>query len=168
MHKVIKNIFSVICRFLSLFNKYWMLVQFYTALYWYDHSYWWSQIGDPTVLYQCSSEYMIPISESVYRGWRTSRETSKSNNAPNYIHRSKWTTILNVKLRIFSYPLILTYVLGAQKNRLIETVLPSTHNMCFGWEIRKIVSITLIGRACTIHSTRYYISVSSLGKKTSP
>ena len=37
-----------------------------------------------------------------------------------------------------SYPLVLTYVLGAQKNRLIETVLLSTHNICFGCEIRKI------------------------------
>ena len=27
---------------------------------------------------------------------------------------------------------ILTYVFGAQKNRLIETVLLSTHNICFG------------------------------------
>ena len=24
------------------------------------------------------------------------------------------------------------------KNRLIETVLLSTHNICFGWEIRKL------------------------------
>ena len=32
----------------------------------------------------------------------------------------------------FSYPSVLTYVLGAQKNRLIETVLLSTHNICFG------------------------------------
>ena len=39
---------------------------------------------------------------------------------------------------IFSYPSALTYVLGAQKNRLIETVLLSTHNICFGWEIRKL------------------------------
>ena len=39
---------------------------------------------------------------------------------------------------IFSYPSVLTYVLGAQKNRLIETVLLSTHNICFGWEIRKL------------------------------
>ena len=31
---------------------------------------------------------------------------------------------------MFSYPSILTYVLGAQKNRLIQTVLLSTHNMC--------------------------------------
>ena len=29
------------------------------------------------------------------------------------------------------YLSILTCVLGAQKNRLIETVLLSTHNMCF-------------------------------------
>ena len=28
--------------------------------------------------------------------------------------------------------------MGAQKNRLIETVFVSTHNICFGWEIRKI------------------------------
>ena len=26
---------------------------------------------------------------------------------------------------------------GAQKNRLIETVIWSTHIICFGWEIRK-------------------------------
>ena len=36
------------------------------------------------------------------------------------------------KIVIFSYPSILTYVLGAQKNRLIETVLLSIHIMCFG------------------------------------
>ena len=46
---------------------------------------------------------------------------------------------MSVKLWIFSYPLILTFVLGAQKNHLIETVLLSTHNICFGWEIRKII-----------------------------
>ena len=28
--------------------------------------------------------------------------------------------------------------MGTQKNHLIETVLLSTHNICFGWEIRKI------------------------------
>ena len=32
---------------------------------------------------------------------------------------------------IFSYPLILTCVLGAQKNHLIEMVPLSTHNICF-------------------------------------
>ena len=30
-----------------------------------------------------------------------------------------------------SYPSVLTFVLGAQKNRLNETVLLSTHNICF-------------------------------------
>ena len=39
---------------------------------------------------------------------------------------------------IFSYPSVLTYVLGAQKNCLIETVILSAHNICFGWEIRKL------------------------------
>ena len=33
----------------------------------------------------------------------------------------------------------LKHVLGAQKNHLIETVLLSTHNTCFGWEIRKLI-----------------------------
>ena len=33
---------------------------------------------------------------------------------------------------IFSYPSVLTYGLGAQKNRLIGTLLLSTHNICFG------------------------------------
>ena len=29
--------------------------------------------------------------------------------------------------------------MGAQKNRLIVTVLLSTHNICIGWEIKKII-----------------------------
>ena len=36
-------------------------------------------------------------------------------------------------------PINLTFVLGAQKNNLIETDLLSTHNICFGTEIRKII-----------------------------
>ena len=36
------------------------------------------------------------------------------------------------KMLIISYPSVLTYILGAQMNRLIETVLLSTHNICFG------------------------------------
>ena len=42
---------------------------------------------------------------------------------------------LSIKLRIFFYPSVLSSVLGAQKNPLIETVLLSTHNIMFGWEI---------------------------------
>ena len=38
------------------------------------------------------------------------------------------TFIQRTMVNIF-LPIILTYVLGAQKNRLIETVLLSTHNM---------------------------------------
>ena len=33
---------------------------------------------------------------------------------------------------IFSYPQVETNVLGAQKNRLTEMVLLSTHGICFG------------------------------------
>ena len=49
-----------------------------------------------------------------------------------------WTKYFCVKLSIFSYAYALADVLGAQKNRLIETVLLSTHNIWFGWEIKKI------------------------------
>ena len=38
---------------------------------------------------------------------------------------------------LVSYPSVWTCVLGAQKNRLIETLLLSTHNVCFGWGIKK-------------------------------
>ena len=48
------------------------------------------------------------------------------------IHALSYTGLdkkeFSVKLKILSYPSILKYVLGAQKNRLIETVLLSTHN----------------------------------------
>ena len=36
------------------------------------------------------------------------------------------------------YLTVLTCVLDAQKNHLIEMVLLSTHNICFGLEIRKL------------------------------
>ena len=36
---------------------------------------------------------------------------------------------------IILIPSVLTYVLGSQKNRLIETVLSSTNNIYLGWEI---------------------------------
>ena len=32
-----------------------------------------------------------------------------------------------------------TPVVGAQKNHLIKKVLSSTHNICFGWEIRNLI-----------------------------
>ena len=50
----------------------------------------------------------------------------KEKRVPNFAN------VLSVKLLIISYPSVLTVVLGAQKNRLIETVLLSIHNICFG------------------------------------
>ena len=38
-------------------------------------------------------------------------------------------------LLILFYPPVLTYILGAQMNRLIETVRVTRVNLCFGWEI---------------------------------
>ena len=46
-------------------------------------------------------------------------------NASNKHPYSK-TKFLSVKVKLYSYPSVRTYVLGAQKNRLIETVLLST------------------------------------------
>ena len=40
--------------------------------------------------------------------------------------------IFERKIVNISYPPVLTYVLGAQKNGLNEKVLLSTHNICFG------------------------------------
>ena len=40
---------------------------------------------------------------------------------------------------IFSNLYILVYVVDAQKNRLIGAVPLSTHNICFGWEIRQVL-----------------------------
>ena len=51
-------------------------------------------------------------------------------------HRSRKGNFMSVKLKLFSYPSILTCIVGAQKNRLIETVLLSTHYICFGSEIK--------------------------------
>ena len=37
---------------------------------------------------------------------------------------------------VFQYSFYGVYVLGTQKNRLIETVILSSHNICFGWETK--------------------------------
>ena len=50
-----------------------------------------------------------------------------------YFHR----TIVNIVL-----PISFTYVLGAPKNHLIEMVLLSTHNICFGSEIRNLMFVS--------------------------
>ena len=44
-----------------------------------------------------------------------------------------------VKRVVFSYRSILSFVLGAQKNHLIQTVSLSTHNIWFGWAIWKLI-----------------------------
>ena len=46
------------------------------------------------------------------------------------------------KIAFISLPINLNRCFGAQKNRLIETVLLSTHNICFGWVILKTFSST--------------------------
>ena len=61
---------------------------------------------------------------------------------PIYMSKNCWLTRVftagtqskfkSINLQIFSYQSVLSYVLGAQKNGLIETVLLSTHNIWFG------------------------------------
>ena len=45
-------------------------------------------------------------------------------------------------------PITLNICFGAQKNRLTERVLLSTHNIWFGWEIRKLIFIYAIYKKC--------------------
>ena len=57
------------------------------------------------------------------------------------MHRSRSGNFICVKFLLFSYTLILTYVVGAQKNRLIVTVLLSTRNICFGLESNFLIEL---------------------------
>ena len=116
--------------------------------------------GDRTCLEISWSCLCLPIHYwfSQHTGpWNCPSPIASNHIFPIYCHQQLFplfprhgtTTIYNVKLQIFSYPSILTYVLGAQKKRLIETVLLSTHNICFGWEIRKwIVSKSIFPIYC--------------------
>ena len=60
----------------------------------------------------------------------------------SYINKMKATGIGLDFISKHFQPSILTYALGAQKNRLIETVLLRTHNIWFGLEIRKLNFVT--------------------------
>ena len=51
---------------------------------------------------------------------------------PSKFCRSRYAIFLSVKVKLFAYPSVYTYVLGAQNNRLIEKILLSTYNICFG------------------------------------
>ena len=50
----------------------------------------------------------------------------------NGSHTSPGKDFFSVKLFLFRYPFALTCAFGVQKNRLIETDLLSTYNICFG------------------------------------
>ena len=50
-------------------------------------------------------------------------------------------TFFQLKVVIIFLPKSLAYVLGTKKNRLIETVLLSTHSICFGREIGNYFSV---------------------------
>ena len=60
-----------------------------------------------------------------------STEDENLENLKIYIGFRK-TQFFERKSETFSYPSVLAYVLGAQKKHLIETVLLSTQNLCFG------------------------------------
>ena len=63
------------------------------------------------------------------------------------------------------YPSVLTYVLSAQKNHLIETFLLSTHNVSFGCEMRKNKFwYTLLTKSCLLLliSIKFIIFLSNL------
>ena len=56
----------------------------------------------------------------------------KRSKVTDYAALSKKKIKKSIKLCLFSYPSVKTCVVGAQKNRLIEMVLLSTHNICLG------------------------------------
>ena len=47
------------------------------------------------------------------------------------LYSNIYSNFLSIKLYLFSYQSVKRYVLGAQKNRLIETFFLSTHNICY-------------------------------------
>ena len=59
-------------------------------------------------------------------------------------------------------------VLGAQKNRLIETVYLSTHNICFGREVREnnFPDHTLIWRTDLVEEFVFLILIGYFGKNS--
>ena len=69
---------------------------------------------------------------------------------------------------MFSYPSVLTNVLGAQKNRLIKTVLLSTHNICFVLEIRIFFWYTLLTKGLQEENSHLIIGKERLVIKDTP
>ena len=76
----------------------------------------------------------------------------------NIIGPDKQIFLFRGKLWLFSYPSVPTFVLGAQKNHLIEMVLLSTHNICFGWEIRKLVFNEAWNMQIIIYRIGYFLT----------
>ena len=75
----------------------------------------------------------------------------------------------SIKLLLFSYQLIFTFVLGAQKNCLIETVLLSTIYICFGREISKTIPVrTLICRSAYFGLGSFCIDSANLRTNIKP
>ena len=68
-----------------------------------------------------------------------------------------------IKLRIFSYPSVLMYMFLVLKRTVSMRGLLSTHNLCFGGEIRKIIfDYTILTRG------QYYLCCSNLISKKFP
>ena len=70
--------------------------------------------------------------------WFTRQVYYSLHHSGSSVTEDTFLSLQTVK-NLISNPSIFTYVVGAQKNRLIETVLLNTHNRCFGWEIRKLI-----------------------------
>ena len=70
--------------------------------------------------------------EDVWAAWEVTTQLSREDGEMENVgpYRSKKNGLKIVK--IFLYPLVKTFVLDAQKNHLIEAVIMSTHNICFG------------------------------------
>ena len=90
----------------------------------YTRTKFWDKMGRRSDKDVYEAEVVTQILQNMELEYTTENDMVKS-----YIgHRN----FLSLKLSLLSYPSVLTYVLCAQKNRLDETVLLSTHNICFG------------------------------------
>ena len=58
--------------------------------------------------------------------------------------------------------------MGAKKNRLIETVLLSTHNICFGLEIKKYIWYTLLTKVLSYDKSDFLLCFSITERAVEP
>ena len=122
--EMIWNIMSKVIQFLYL----WLLGNFFSSFF-----------------VVCWFFFKIIFFEKLFQGYHQSFKQFGYRPQPGLTFCPAWSgsklfakVIRVCNWKRFSYFSPKTYVVGTQKDRLIETVLLSTHNIYFRWEIRKL------------------------------